>query len=235
MQQCAQVRPPLPHLESDLLSLANPLNVYVEGAIAGAERSLQEGLGTACTCTHIRYSHRTSPGELVGMQLLAQEARLAYKSRQFLSIHREFGPWFALRAAIVVDGVTYDEPQGCELPRPYGDESDAAMQCALDEALKPPPQEAVPSVGSQPSSSSEGSARAPAPVPASTGSASTRLPGDIACPLPAWHRWLALRDACPLGRGRGTAVADAAGAGVGTEAAGGEPADKHDSTALAES
>ena len=54
--------------------------------------------------TTVRFSHRTAPGELIAIQQLCHLSGLAYLSkRSYLCIHRQHGPWIALRSVIVFD------------------------------------------------------------------------------------------------------------------------------------
>jgi methylmalonic aciduria homocystinuria type C protein len=95
------------------------------------------------------YAHRQYDGMFIPFQSLAVGAGLGALSETHLVIHPIYGPWFALRAAIVVPG----EPPPCvQIPRP----------CRCDAACR------------------EAMARA-------VGSTD-------------WRAWLAIRDACPIGR-----------------------------------
>ena len=88
---------------------ADPLDRYVEQAVRGALRVLPHRWA-------LRFDHETTPAP-VAMQQLAQIAGLAYLAPGRLSVHPSFGPWIALRAAVVVD---VDGPRGepPALPRP---------------------------------------------------------------------------------------------------------------------
>ena len=87
-------------------------------------------------------------------------AGLAVLAPSHLAIHPTFGPWFALRAAIVVD---VDGPP----PRPI-----PARACACDHGCGPALARAL--AAGPPTSADELRAR--------------------------WRLWLAVRDACPVGR-----------------------------------
>jgi methylmalonic aciduria homocystinuria type C protein len=113
------------------------------------------------------------PPRRVAMQRLADVAGLAALTPAMLCVHPTFGPWIALRAAVVFDVAPPDDlppapPLACH---------DCATRCtpALERA-----QQAV-------------AARA-------NGSAAEieRSGGDPVAP--DWTLWLAVRDACPLGR-----------------------------------
>jgi methylmalonic aciduria homocystinuria type C protein len=95
------------------------------------------------------YAHRQYDGQFLGFQQLAVEAGLGAWSETHLVIHPEYGPWFALRAAIVVPG---DPPVTAQIPRPCRCEAPCRQALTL-------------AIGSK-----------------------------------DWRAWLAVRDACPVGR-----------------------------------
>ena len=67
---------------------------------SGRKRSTVAATGP----TTVRFSHRTAPGELIAIQQLCHLSGLAYLSkRSHLCIHRQHGPWIALRSVIVCD------------------------------------------------------------------------------------------------------------------------------------
>jgi len=73
----------------------DPVDTYVESAVAAAST-----LGPAVI--DIRYSHEPPPRR-IAIQRLAHIAGLAWLSPSHLCVHPVFGPWIALRAAIVLD------------------------------------------------------------------------------------------------------------------------------------
>lgn len=76
-----------------LLDDENPIDSYVEHAVT-----------RACAGLAYRYQIRWAQrSRELAIQQLAQRAGLAYLSPGHLSVHPTFGPWIALRAAIVVD------------------------------------------------------------------------------------------------------------------------------------
>ena len=95
------------------------------------------------------YAHRTYDRTYIPFQQLAVAAGLGGISETHLVIHPEYGPWFALRAAIVVEG---EPPPSAQIPRPC--RCGAPCREALTRAVES---------------------------------------GD-------WRAWLAVRDACPVGR-----------------------------------
>lgn len=141
-----------------LAGVRDPVDRHVEATVRGAVvRALAAhapGLAVA-----LRFAPEPPPRR-VAMQRLAAVAGLAYLAPCHLCVHPVYGPWFALRAAIVLD---VDGPP----PRPpLAPPCDCATGCApaLAEALA-----------------------AGAPTSAVT-------------LRPRWRAWLAVRDACPVGR-----------------------------------
>ena len=118
---------------------SDPLDRYVEAAI---DPLVPEG-------ARVLYAHRQYDGAFVAFQPLAVAAGLGSLSETNLVIHPVFGPWFALRAAILVDG---DPPAVAPCP--------PVCRCGTRcrEAL-------------------------------------ARARGTT-----EWRPWLAVRDACPVGR-----------------------------------
>ncbi len=117
----------------------DPLDRYVESVI---EPLVPSG-GRAF------YAHRQYEGAFVPFQQLAVAAGLGGLSETHLVIHPVYGPWFALRAAIVTTG---EPPPPAQIPTPC--RCGAPCRDALARA--------------------EGSRD--------------------------WRAWLAVRDACPIGR-----------------------------------
>jgi methylmalonic aciduria homocystinuria type C protein len=117
----------------------DPLDRYVESAI---DPLVPEG-------GRVVYAHRQYAGSFLAFQPLAVAAGIGSLSETHLVIHPVYGPWFALRAAILVPG---DPPAAAPCPR----------VCRCDAPCR------------------EALARA-------------RGSTD-------WRAWLAVRDACPVGR-----------------------------------
>jgi methylmalonic aciduria homocystinuria type C protein len=107
----------------------------------------------------IRYAPEPPPRR-VAMQRLAHVAGLAWLAPSHVCVHPTFGPWIALRAAVVID--VEGPPPRAPLPPPC----DCAVGCqpALERALAAGP------------------------------------PRDAAELRERWRLWLAVRDACPVGR-----------------------------------
>jgi|CXWL01.1.fsa_nt_gi methylmalonic aciduria homocystinuria type C protein len=130
----------------------DPVDTYVESVIRSATSGCTELID-------VRYAHE-SPPRRIAIQRLAHVAGLAWLSPSHLCIHPTFGPWIALRAAIVLDMPAPPARQPLAAP------CDCAGACAplLAEAL----------------------------------AAAERV--DSASVRSSWRRWLAMRDACPVGR-----------------------------------
>ena len=122
---------------------SDPVDRYVERVITDATHALDAS---------VQYAHAQYEGAYRPFQRLAEAAGLAARSPAQLLIHPELGPWFAVRAVILLPGIAPVPP-----PR-------VALPCACDAA---------------------GCAERFA--------AASARPDD-------WRGWLAVRDACPVGR-----------------------------------
>lgn len=80
--------------DSSRLQLRNPLDDYVEEVIESLFAN-QKGV------LEIRYSHRPQPDH-IGFVKLAHQCGLAWQNKTGLCIHEKFGPWIALRCALVL-------------------------------------------------------------------------------------------------------------------------------------
>lgn len=145
---------------------ANPLEEYTEETL---RQACEEALGGAGVEYDLRFSHRVGP-RVVAMQRLAHLSGLARLDHgTMLCVHREAGPWLALRAVVVVLGERADEV----LPVP-----------GLDPEDRPPPD----------------------PCAAAGCAAEQRRAFELAMAARAgtgaeqWRRWVAVRDACRVGR-----------------------------------
>jgi methylmalonic aciduria homocystinuria type C protein len=138
------------------LDEGNPLDGFVASAVLRA-------LETVAHRSEVRFAHDPPPRR-VAMQWLAHVCGLVYLSASYFNVHAVYGPWIALRAAIVIDS---DGPEGGppDTPNPCPD-------CKTD---------CMPRFRQV----------------AGDGSAGTQ--GHEAISL-NWRAWLAVRDACPVGR-----------------------------------
>jgi methylmalonic aciduria homocystinuria type C protein len=111
----------------------------------------------------VRFAHEPPPRR-IAIQRLAHEAGLAWLSPSHLCVHATYGPWIALRAAIVLrvpapaDVVTAPEPAA---------PCDCATNC----------------------------------LPLLQAALAAGEPTNEAELREHWRLWLAMRDACPVGRG----------------------------------
>ena len=76
-----------------LLPHPDPLDHYTETVVNDART--QTGLET-----QVRWAHRAEPAH-ISFQTLAEVAGLAWRSPASLSVHPVYGPWIALRAAVI--------------------------------------------------------------------------------------------------------------------------------------
>lgn len=134
---------------------ADPLDRYVRAAVSRALEPLSHRF-------EVRLAHEPPPRR-VAMQRLAHVAGLAYLSPSHLCVHATFGPWIALRAAVVVDADGPVDPP----PEPQNPCGDCEGDCM------PKFRHAIALAGA---------------------------PGDLATIEGHWEHWLAVRDACPVGR-----------------------------------
>jgi methylmalonic aciduria homocystinuria type C protein len=134
----------------------HPLDSYVAAAVLRALQPLS-----------YRWEVRLAPEpppRRVAMQRLAHVSGLAYLSPSRLNVHATYGPWIALRAAVVID---------------------------IDGPATPPPVPPNPC----PDCESDCMPKFRHALAAAGGT-----PQDRAAIEPHWQLWLAVRDACPVGR-----------------------------------
>ncbi len=137
---------------------ARPVDDHVERVVRDAVDRALAAIDPRPRC-ELRFSPEAPPRR-VAMQRLAHVAGLAWLAPSRVCVHPTYGPWIALRAAIVID---VDGPA----PRPpIAAPCDCSRGCApaLERALAAGP----------PTSQAELRER--------------------------WKLWLAVRDACPVGR-----------------------------------
>lgn len=144
-----------PHLERFVHEhgpLDDPVDTYVM-------RTVREATTDVHDVVDIRFSHEPPPRR-IAIQRLADRAGLAWLSPSHLCVHPTYGPWIALRAAIVLERPLTSIPPAAGAP------CDCSMNCL------PRLQEAI----------------------------AAGEPADNDEMVAQWHRWLAMRDACPVGR-----------------------------------
>lgn len=130
----------------------DPVDTHVERVVGEAVDPCRD------LVLDLRFSHQPPPRR-IAIQRLAHVAGLAWLSPSHLCVHPEYGPWIALRAAVVLD--LPGEPS-----RPIAPPCDCSAGCLpwLETALA-------------------------AGEPANQDDLRER-----------WRLWLAVRDACPVGR-----------------------------------
>ena len=151
--------------EPPRLDAPDPIDRYTVAAV----RAALDGV----TVPHeVRFSFEPPPRR-IALQRLADVAGLAALTPSMLCVHPTFGPWIALRAAVVFDVAPPDAP-GAGPPSAC---DDCAERCA-------------PAL-----------ARAVAATTARAGRPPVAAERDGDDPVaPDWPLWLAVRDACPVGR-----------------------------------
>lgn len=147
--------------QPELQRSEDPVQDFVEGVVT----QFRQGISLP---TEARFAHETSAGRLVAFQRLAQIAGLAWLAPCNLSIHPDYGPWIALRAAVLIDEVGElasigKAPAGC-------DACAAACLPAFERAR------------------------------ATLLGARVGTTGEVSSAEDGWRPWLAVREACPLGR-----------------------------------
>ncbi|MDG2305740.1 MAG: hypothetical protein P8R42_14075 [Candidatus Binatia bacterium] len=141
--------------EPDRPDVSDPLDRWMERTLVEETRSLDLG-------HEVVFSHEPPPRRLP-MQRLAMHVGFAPLSAGQLLAHPEYGPWFALRAVVIVDVAGPDGPAPTVGPPCEG--CDAPCGPAFEHACE-------------------------------VGDART----DHALLGERWRPWLAVRDACPVGR-----------------------------------
>ena len=114
-----------PHFVAALPELAHeehPLEHYTERAI-----------DTAFAGARIYYAHRKYDGAFIPFQRVAVATGFGALAPSRLIVHPHYGPWFALRAIVVVDGTP---PERAPIPQPC--RCDDRCTIALDAALANP-------------------------------------------------------------------------------------------------
>src|SRR4030095_5232612 len=142
--------------DPSLAAAPDPIHRYTAAHVLAALRPLSQRW-------QVRWVYEQPPRR-VAMQRLAHVSGLAHLSRSFLNVHPVYGPWIALRAAVVCD---IDGPSGpaCDPPRPCPDCAHACVPL-LERAAAALRARGLEQPGV----------------------------GDT------WPLWLAVRDACPVGR-----------------------------------
>jgi methylmalonic aciduria homocystinuria type C protein len=98
-------------VSADLQACDDPLDVWVESVVG-------ECLGDISHECAVHFSHDTG-GDLISMLHVAEVSGLATRGPAHLGVHGVHGPWFGLRAVIVVDaeplgGLVSEPPSPCK-------------------------------------------------------------------------------------------------------------------------
>jgi cyanocobalamin reductase (cyanide-eliminating) / alkylcobalamin dealkylase len=117
-----------PHIDQFVTESSDPVGDPVDEYV---ERVLRHAVAGVDGVIDIRFSHEPPPRR-VAIQRLADVAGLAWLSPSHLCVHATFGPWIALRAAVVLDGPA--PPPAAELSPPC----ECALHCLpkLQQALE---------------------------------------------------------------------------------------------------
>lgn len=179
------------------LLLSDPLDAYVEDV---SERILSE----QSLRIQVWYSHNQSDRRFAA-QKLAELSGLAWQSPAYLSIHPELGPWLSIRVALVID-----EPVEVRFAPPATDPCGHCQNAclpALKRALElvsiaPPPELTTERESTQKATvevvNTQNEALA---SDESTADEKPKKPGSPTSEIAGqWQAWLAVRDACPLGK-----------------------------------
>jgi methylmalonic aciduria homocystinuria type C protein len=126
----------------DSLPERNPLDTYVEREVARAMASATvessaSAAASSAQSSSVFYSHRRYDSSFLPFQQLAVVTGLAAMSDGGLAIHPIYGPWFALRAVIVLDaanGAVTDAVVGAPVDVPA--RSPIAKPCACTGACQ---------------------------------------------------------------------------------------------------
>jgi methylmalonic aciduria homocystinuria type C protein len=92
----------------------DPLERYTERVIDAAFDSIGQATGES-TGPRLYYGHRRYAGGYIPMQRLATATGLGALAPSHLVIHPVYGPWFALRAVVLLDG---DPPVRSAIAKP---------------------------------------------------------------------------------------------------------------------
>ena len=142
------------HNDPDLQTSPHPIDAFTQ-------RCVEAALAPVPCRWLTRYGHK--PSHSVALQRLAHVSGLAYLSASHLSVHRDFGPWIALRAACVID-----------IPGPTNKPTSPPQPCICESQCAPAFRAAM-ALTDQGKLTQE----------------------DVS---KQWRSWLAVRDACPVGR-----------------------------------
>jgi methylmalonic aciduria homocystinuria type C protein len=143
--------------DASLRASSDPLDAYTEARITAAVTSAR---------ARIYFGHRTYDGAYLPFQRIAAAVELGTLSPTHLVIHPTFGPWFALRAIVILDGESRATPTTAPAPAsPPTPTLDRIHACTCADACRSAFAAALAATGPE-----------------------------------SWRAWLAVREACPIGR-----------------------------------
>ena len=91
-----------------------------------------------CFWSHLPSEELTGSGH-IAIQRMAHAAGLALlEPNSHLCLHPKFGPWLALRCALVFDSVPYTEPQIAPRMKPLSPSTQQYIQMAMKSAMRKP-------------------------------------------------------------------------------------------------
>jgi len=116
--------------DETLRNCRNPLDTYVTRTLVGFLDTHIKPLGVKYD---VVYTWDTRPGRLVSFQTIGRVAGLGHLSKGCgLSLHPVYGPWFAMRAVVVL-GMEYNFPtEPVEVECPLTDEQEAVAAKAME-------------------------------------------------------------------------------------------------------
>jgi hypothetical protein len=89
--------------------------------------------GTGRRCK-LHFAHDMRPSHLLSMQKAARATGAFHLCPQHLAIHPIWGPWVAFRAVVVFEDHAPAAPRPADLPCPYDEDGQRAMQAAFEHA-----------------------------------------------------------------------------------------------------
>ncbi|DBB09978.1 TPA: hypothetical protein ACH3X3_001573 [Trebouxia sp. C0006] len=124
--------------DSSLLAVVDPLDSFVEHSIQSAMHTSLPGYKCRYFWSHSQ-SDELSGNRYVAIQRMAQAAGLAYMDPiSNLCLHPKFGPWIALRCALVFEGTQYTGPRKTPLVNRLSPSTEQYVQMAMKSAQRQP-------------------------------------------------------------------------------------------------
>lgn len=119
------------------LAVPNPFDTWMTQIVTAAVAVARQDLEPEGVQMELRFAYDTAPGRIIALQRLCHEIGFGhYNPSQGLVVHPVLGPWFALRAVILLD-MSPDDPAFDE-PIPFSTELDACVTEAIDTYYQKP-------------------------------------------------------------------------------------------------